>query len=1103
MTGLVHHVAADPAVLADVLARSWLTPGGDPLALDVVCSPGPGTSRWLAQELSRRLGGLGRSASQDCPHTIPSSVPPPAPGDDGVAAGIQFCTLDRLVDHVVSRARPGAADWSGEPLAQAVLAALSAVADEPWAGAVARHVGRSADRPRRPAQLARRLALLIERYLRWAPELVTAWLADPAADRVELPHPPADPVTWQAGLLRRLARDLGPPPCVGSADLLDDWRSVDPLPRTGRIAVFCPDSVSPFAAGCLAALAVHHEVAVFTRQPAAHPLGQALTQLARAAETALASLATERALAASPPLPPTVLGAVQAVFAGVTGPPLPLPADDTVQFHVSHGPDRQADVLRDLLIGFLADDPTLEPRDILVVCPRLDDYQAWLDAAFAPPSEDVDWAHPAHRLRVSGPTATRADPLLDLLFQLVDLTDSRAGAGQLLALSANPAVSASFGWGPADIERLRDLIRASGLRWGISASRRRPFGLGDFPENTWQAGLARLAAGAAAPEDELRPAGTALPLESVEADQIPLVGSLLELTGRLRRIVDLWAEPAPGPVWAERGREALALVAGLGRGQAWARTEAMGVLAELAETGPTAPPLDAADLAVWLDAAKSRRRGRSRLLTGDLTVCGPFDLRLVPHRVICWVGLDADTFPRHFDQDGDDVLAESDGWGPGPNVTWLDRQAFADSLRAARDRFIVVYRGHDPVDNAEFPPPGPVRDLMELTRQVVGPTPPQRLVHHHPLPRLDPSGPRQDRAAAVGALACPRDRVRADYSAMGLPSIRARPRDRATPPATPPGDPVVVTLDDLAALTRPAAHYLRWRAGLAPSLLADEAPDSWTVPDEVPLALDGLARWQITDRLLRLSQAGHDPAAVLAAERLRGDLPPKALGGPVLDQCWRAATSVLRAAAQDETAPEVWHDIDLDWPDLPRLTGQVATRGQVVLTLQAGRPRPGGQLTAWLAAVALRVAEPETPWRAVIVAPRQRVELPAPDPAEADRYLASLLRLHAVAGREPLPLPCSTGLWAAPCLTRGQRPDPVGLALSWRQEWAQDTAWRTVWPDPDALVTAPPQPADGPALRLGPGADPGPPTRFEVLAHRVYGPLFRAGAVLPRLVTTP
>ena len=60
-----------------------------------------------------------------------------------------------------------------------------------------------------------------------------------------------------------------------------------------------------------------------------------------------------------------------------------LRADDrSVQVHACHGPARQVDVLREVLLGLLADDPTLEPRDILVMCPDIETYAPLIAAGF-------------------------------------------------------------------------------------------------------------------------------------------------------------------------------------------------------------------------------------------------------------------------------------------------------------------------------------------------------------------------------------------------------------------------------------------------------------------------------------------------------------------------------------------------------------------------------------------------------------------------------------------------------------------------------------------------------------------------------------------------
>ena len=107
------------------------------------------------------------------------------------------------------------------------------------------------------------------------------------------------------------------------------------------------------------------------------------------------------------------------------------PADRSVQVHRCHGPARQVQVLREVLLGLLedsaGDEHPLEPRDILVMCPDIENYAPLITAAFGL-GDVVEGGHPAHRLRVQ--LADRAlsstNPLLGVASQLLDVAGSRA-----------------------------------------------------------------------------------------------------------------------------------------------------------------------------------------------------------------------------------------------------------------------------------------------------------------------------------------------------------------------------------------------------------------------------------------------------------------------------------------------------------------------------------------------------------------------------------------------------------------------------------------------------------------------------------------------------
>ena len=82
-------------------------------------------------------------------------------------------------------------------------------------------------------------------------------------------------------------------------------------------------------------------------------------------------------------------------------------------------------------------DPTLEPRDVLVLCPDIEQYAPLIAAGFGL-AEVVDHGHPAHGLRVK--LADRAlrqtNGLLALAARLIDLAGSRFTATDVLDLAA-------------------------------------------------------------------------------------------------------------------------------------------------------------------------------------------------------------------------------------------------------------------------------------------------------------------------------------------------------------------------------------------------------------------------------------------------------------------------------------------------------------------------------------------------------------------------------------------------------------------------------------------------------------------------------------------
>src|SRR5918992_1042073 len=537
------HRAERADTLARALGELLAEPLADPFAAEIVAVPAKGVERWLAQQLSHRLGASGAAS-------------------DGVCAGVAFPSPAAVVAGAVGAAtRAGTADnpWQPERAVWPLLEVIDASLGEEWCAPLGAHLG-DAGRGRRYA-VARHLTDLFAAYATHRPQLLTAWLRGAA-----VPESRAADLAWQPELWRRLRERIGAP---SPAERLEEACAAlragpDVAPLPARVSFFGPTRLPAEHLAVLAALAEHRDVHLWLPHPSPalwtavvapsqipprgadptadaprHPLMRSLGRDARELQLRLATAAPERIDVHHPAPdrePATLLERLQADLRHDRAPNSGFTmcaGDRSVQVHSCHGPDRQVGVLPEVVLWLLESDPTLEPRDVLVMCPAIETFAPLVSASFG--LADGPDAHPGQRLqvRLADRALRQVNPLLDTVAQLLELADARATASQLLDLLGTAPVRRRFDLDEADLERLRELVLRSGVRWGLDGAHRAPFQLDGFPQNTWSAGLDRLLLGVAMSGAEHEWLGTALPLDEVESGDVARVGRLAEFGERL------------------------------------------------------------------------------------------------------------------------------------------------------------------------------------------------------------------------------------------------------------------------------------------------------------------------------------------------------------------------------------------------------------------------------------------------------------------------------------------------------------------------------------------------------------------------------------------
>ncbi|MBO0728105.1 MAG: exodeoxyribonuclease V subunit gamma, partial [Acidimicrobiaceae bacterium] len=458
--------------LVEALGDLLATPLPDPITPDVIAVPTRGVERWLTQRLSHRLGA-------------------PPDGEAGVCANIRFPFPGVLVGQAIAAANeldPGDDPWRPERSVWTLIDLIDRHAEDPELAPLTAHLRAVTPDEQRnqPGQLrrfatARHIADLYDHYSVHRPDLVRSWAA--GADIRTADDPTA---AWQAYLWRLLRSRLGvPSPAERFAEaarrLAEAPELLDLPPRLSLFGLTrLPSSQLQVLQAIARARQVHlfllhpsgrlwDEVAMTAPDPppdlqrvadptarlAANPLLRSWGRDSREMQLVLAGRGVSGGehRPVDPPAPPaSLLSRLQADIRADRQPPgapgsdgedqRPVldPTDRTLQVHSCHGRARQVEVVRDAVLHLLAADETLEPRDVIVMCPDIETFAPLIHGSFGPAdpmaSSEPDGGGesptgmPRLRVRLADRSVRQTNPLLNVAAQLLELAGGRVTASE-------------------------------------------------------------------------------------------------------------------------------------------------------------------------------------------------------------------------------------------------------------------------------------------------------------------------------------------------------------------------------------------------------------------------------------------------------------------------------------------------------------------------------------------------------------------------------------------------------------------------------------------------------------------------------------------------
>jgi WD40 repeat protein len=224
--------------------------------------------------------------------------------------------------------------------------------------------------------------------------------------------------------------------------------------------------------------------------------------------------------------------------------------DSSLEFHPCPGLLRQVQIVRDRILQWLAADPSLEPRDILVMTPQVDAFAPLVASVFGD-SEATGVYLP---WRLTDRSQQSEAGISRSLLQLLQLAGERLTASSLETLLDSGALQEHFQLSGPEVAQLHGVLQRCGFRWGLDGRERGGDATGSL---AWA--IDRLLLGLVLPESPGLAPGDTAPLATGHG--LELVGRWLHLLTSLRDGLASLRRSRSCGAWAET-LAALALTVG-------------------------------------------------------------------------------------------------------------------------------------------------------------------------------------------------------------------------------------------------------------------------------------------------------------------------------------------------------------------------------------------------------------------------------------------------------------------------------------------------------------------------------------------------------------
>ena len=401
--------------------------------------------------------------------------------------------------------------------------------------------------------------------------------------------------------------------------------------------------------------------------------------------------------------------------------------DDSIVITSCHSALREVQALHDFLLHQFNDDNSLTPKDILVMCPQIEQYAPYVNAVFARGWQDIAGEVPPLPCSIADRSAKDSDPLVAAFTELLTLPDSRFGVSQLLSFLRLPAIADKFSITIEDLDKISIWLEQATVHWGLDQAHKQSLlGAQASASFTWQQGLSRLLRGFSYGDNE-QVYQNQLLLSHVEGSDAILLGQLMYFIEQLSYFCQNLQKPRSAQQWQDFLLERLTSLFSRVDNENISNENSIMVIekaiAGLVEHCHHAHYQDEIPLLIVVDYLTqhfSQGDASKQFMVGQVTFCSMLPMRSIPFKIIAVLGLNDGEFPRQRQALGFDLMSLSPAKLGDRSRRGDDRYLFLEAIISARQALYLSYQGRNIQNNNEKQPSLVVKELMEYLSQGYG-----------------------------------------------------------------------------------------------------------------------------------------------------------------------------------------------------------------------------------------------------------------------------------------------------------------------------------------------------------------------------------------------